>query len=204
MEMEVELRVDNEYLFEEPQACEAMNRIRLLVNCQSGKLEYRCISEPDTLMETLRSGNDRLMKQKRDELREVMHQCRGVIHRAIDGNPKLEDIGNQADQYYAGKERDCRRQNTQLSRWIEKSHVGIHGSYARADRELIRTAYDRDEYARVEGESDSVEKEDSYPVSPDHFPCKNAEQRVGNRCISGGEKKQMVQMLKEYDEIKIQ
>ncbi len=102
-ELEEVLRVDEENLLTENEAFESLEKIRRLMNCQSGKFEYRRIPELNSLMATLSSGHDNLMAKKRSELEKIIRQCRAEIHQATGGDPKLDEIVAQADLYYDQK-----------------------------------------------------------------------------------------------------
>ncbi len=102
--MERNLHNDLEYLPKEPEANEALNRIRII--CRpgtAGKFDYRRIPELNSLMVKVKEGHDRLLTAKRAELLEDVRQCMEAIHTAASGNGDAQKISDTADHFYAQK-----------------------------------------------------------------------------------------------------
>ena len=101
-QMEEDLRNDLDYLSHEPEANDALNKIRLITSVQGG-FSYKKIPELNTLMATVREGHDRLLAAKREELMDIVNQCMGAIHQAAGSNYDARVIVDKADTYYNQK-----------------------------------------------------------------------------------------------------
>ena len=102
VQMEQDLHNELYYLAQEPDANEALNKIRLMVVVQ-GHFEYRMIPELNELMATVREGHNRLLVAKRKEIGDMVAQCMGAIHVASKQDIKTRDIVTNADAYYSAK-----------------------------------------------------------------------------------------------------
>ena len=91
-----------DYLSHEKEANDALNRIRLLLVVQKN-FDYKCIPELNTLMATVRSGHNRLLDAKREELQELIRQCMEAIHTAAGDNSDARRVSDTADAFYAQK-----------------------------------------------------------------------------------------------------
>ena len=91
-----------EYLSQEPDANEALNKIRKIVIVQGG-FSYEKIPELNTLMATVTKGHDRLLEEKRKEVGDTISQCMGAIYQASRSDPKVKDIVSKAEDYFAQK-----------------------------------------------------------------------------------------------------
>ena len=100
--MEEELRIDLDYLAQEKEANDALNKIRLITSIQGG-FSYRKIPELNTLMATVKVGHDRLLTAKREELMDIVDQCMAAIHQAVGGNYDARAAVDKADAYYSQK-----------------------------------------------------------------------------------------------------
>lgn len=99
-QMEEDLRNELDYLSHEPEANDALNKIRLVVAVQGG-FSYQKIPELNGLMATVREGHDRLLGFKREELNDVIVQCMGAVHQASKGDVKVRDLIDKADTYFS-------------------------------------------------------------------------------------------------------
>lgn len=99
--MESELRNDQSYLKEEEEANNALNEIRRITMFDVGKNSiYSSIPKLNGLMDIVNEGHGRLLKQKQDEVLEIIRQCLGEIHsQSLD---KYQDkvIPKEADKFY--------------------------------------------------------------------------------------------------------
>lgn len=100
--MEEELRNDLDYLSQETEANEALNKIRLITSVQGG-FNYRKIPELNTLMATVKAGHDRLLATKREELMDIVGQCMAAIHQAAGSNYDARAVVDKADVYFSQK-----------------------------------------------------------------------------------------------------
>ena len=100
--MEEELRNDLDYLSQETEANEALNKIRLITSVQGG-FDYRKIPELNTLMATVKAGHDRLLAAKREELMDIVGQCMAAIHQAANSNYDARAVVDKADAYFSQK-----------------------------------------------------------------------------------------------------
>ncbi len=99
-QMEEDLRNELDYISQEPEANEALNKIRLIVMVQGG-FNYKKIPELNGLMETVRVGHERLLEAKRNEIMDIILQCAGAVHQASKDNIRLKDHLNRADVYFS-------------------------------------------------------------------------------------------------------
>lgn len=100
--MEEELRNDLDYLSQETEANEALNKIRLITSVQGG-FNYRKIPELNTLMATVKAGHDRLLAAKREELTDIVGQCMAAIHQVAGSNYDARAVVDKADVYFSQK-----------------------------------------------------------------------------------------------------
>lgn len=100
--MEEELRNDLDYLAQEKEANDALNKIRLITLLQGG-FSYRKIPELNSLMATVKAGHDRLLAAKREELMDIVDQCMAAIHQAAGSNYDARGAVDKADAYFSQK-----------------------------------------------------------------------------------------------------
>ena len=98
--MEESLRNELDYLSHEPEANDALNKIRLVVAVQGG-FSYKKIPELNSLMQTVRAGHERLLAAKREEVGEYITQCMAAVHQAASGDFRVKDLVAKADAYFA-------------------------------------------------------------------------------------------------------
>ena len=96
-QMEENLRNELDYLSREPDANNALNKIRLIVAVQGG-FSYQKIPELNSLMATVREGHGRLLEAKRAEVEDMITQCMG--DHAANGDFKANDLVARADEFY--------------------------------------------------------------------------------------------------------
>ncbi len=101
-QMEEDLRKELDYLSHEPEANDALNKIRLITGVQGG-FSYKRIPELNGLMATVREGHNRLLAAKQEELMDIVTQCMGTIHQAAAGSRETRGIVAKADTYYDQK-----------------------------------------------------------------------------------------------------
>lgn len=104
-QLEESLRNELDYLSHEKEANDALNRIRLITVIQGG-FDFKKIPGLTALMKTVHDGHDRLLAAKRDEVMEVLIQCRGAIHQAAGDNYSVRSEVEKADTYYEQKKQD--------------------------------------------------------------------------------------------------
>lgn len=90
-----------DYLSKEEESNKALNQIRLITMIPTnGPYNYTRIKELNSLMATVHEGHDRLLKDKRDELLEIVRQCMEAIHTATMDNYDLKSVVQTADRFY--------------------------------------------------------------------------------------------------------
>ena len=71
---------------------------------QSGsRYNYKRIPELNTLIPIVKSIHDELLKEKREEILEVVHQCMEAIHTKADGEPRVKEVVTKSDNYFTQK-----------------------------------------------------------------------------------------------------
>lgn len=101
-QMVEDLRNDIDYLRQEDEANNALNKIRLITTLQ-GKFDYKEIPELNPLMAKVEEGHNRLLEAKRKEISDVIMQCMGAIHRAAGDDHKVKNIVVKADEFFSQK-----------------------------------------------------------------------------------------------------
>ncbi len=99
-QMEEDLQNEVDYLSREPEANEALNKIRLIVSVQGG-FHYKSIPELNDLMAVVREGHDRLLAAKRVEINDIITQCMGAVHQAGNSDCRVQDLIAKADEYFS-------------------------------------------------------------------------------------------------------
>lgn len=105
--MERDLRNELDYLSREPEANDALNKIRLVVMVTGG-FSYKKIPELNGLMETVKEGHGRLLTAKREEVNDIITQCMGAVHQAAREEYNVRDISAKADEYYSQKKQQVK------------------------------------------------------------------------------------------------
>lgn len=106
-QMVEDLRNELDYLVEEPEANEALKKIRLIVIIQGG-FSYDKIPELNDLMATVRGGHKRLLDAKRNEVLDIAGQCLGAIYQAAGGLQKVRARVESAETFYEQKRKQIR------------------------------------------------------------------------------------------------
>ena len=107
-QMERDLRNELEYLAAEPEANEALNKIRLMVFVDGG-FDYKKVPDLNGLMATVREGHNRLLDRKREEIGDMVTQCLGAIHQTAGTDIKAKAICDSADSYYSKKREQIKK-----------------------------------------------------------------------------------------------
>lgn len=102
-----DLRNELDYLVEEPEANDALKKIRLIVMVQGG-FSYDKVPELNELMATVRGGHKRLLDAKRSEVMDIANQCMGAIYEAAGSAQKTKDRVESAESFYEQKRRQIR------------------------------------------------------------------------------------------------
>ena len=107
LNMKDALHNDRTYLKNAPEAEEALNLIRLITSGQlDGRTVYKRIPELNGLMETVRTGHDTLLQDKRDELFEITRQCMESVHMKAEDSIKCQTIITNSDDFYSKKKQE--------------------------------------------------------------------------------------------------
>ena len=110
-QMEADLRNELDYLSHEPEANEALKKIRTVVLTQGG-FSYKKVPELNELMATVQKGHNRLLDVKREEVGDIITQCMGAVHEAGRGDLKARDIIMKADEYFTQKRQQVKELNS--------------------------------------------------------------------------------------------
>ena len=110
---EQQLQVDLDYIKDDQEANEALNRIRLITLLPpSGHFDYSRIPELNTLLATVKKQHDSLLAEKRKDQFEIVHQCLEEIHAAAGDNIAARAVSNEADLNYAQQKEKINETNT--------------------------------------------------------------------------------------------
>ncbi len=102
-QMVEDLHNELDYLSHEPEANQALNQIRLITTVPTA-FSYKKVPDLNGLMDAVREGHGRLLKAKREEVLDVLFQCRGAIVRAGNGDYRVKSILEKADAYFKQKQ----------------------------------------------------------------------------------------------------
>lgn len=104
VKQESDLRNDLDYIAKEEEANTALNQIRLITMIPSETgYNYKRIPKLNSFMATVKAGHDKLLTAKRKDLLEIVRQCMAEVHQAANGDPKVKNIIDSADNYFAQK-----------------------------------------------------------------------------------------------------
>lgn len=104
VKFESQLRNDLDYLNGEEETNKALNRIRLITLIPTGKpYDYSLIPELNDLIKKVKEVHDRMLKEKRDDILEIVRQCLEAIHTKAADDEKARAISNTADTFYDQK-----------------------------------------------------------------------------------------------------
>lgn len=96
-----EKRQDQDLLNKTEEIYQALNTIRLILMIpSSGKYDYKRIPELNGLMAIVRSYHDKLLEERRKELRDAIGQCLSEIHDQLDYNLEVKDAVVKADDKF--------------------------------------------------------------------------------------------------------
>lgn len=112
-DLEEKLKYEVENLKRDEEANKALNEIRKLVKVETVKEEdypYYTLPQLNNLMTTVNHGYEKILQESRDELKDIVIDCRSLIHSKDDKNPLVKEIIKEADNYYKKKEEQI--QNT--------------------------------------------------------------------------------------------
>ena len=103
-QFEQNLRNDLDYISKNEEANTALNKIRVVVLTQpTGKFDYKKIPELTGLMQTVKTHHDVLLKEKREEILEIVRQCMEEIHSMVNSDSTIKNLSNTADTFFGQK-----------------------------------------------------------------------------------------------------
>lgn len=73
-----------------------------------GGFSYKKIPELNGLMATVREGHGRLLEAKRIAVDDMITQCMGAVHQAANGDLKVKDLVECADEFYTQQRKKVR------------------------------------------------------------------------------------------------
>lgn len=104
VKFEEQLRNDLDYLAGEDEANKALNSIRWITMVQSGKAyDYTLIPKLNDLVKKVKETHDRMLKEKRDDVLEIVRQCMETIHTKHKGESRAKSVSDAADNFYDQK-----------------------------------------------------------------------------------------------------
>ena len=165
------LRSDLDYLQNESEVNDALNKIRLIVNINPKKdnFDYRDVPRLNEYMKVVRVGHNRLLDGKREEILEIVRQCMEEIHRGDKNDSFIWDIIKKTDAFYTQKKKEITETESLRildgfipSLWSEKDQavkdiIDIEKSNAEAERRH------KDEKERQSGENGLVKETEEKP-----------------------------------------
>ena len=107
-ELESLLRTDIDYLQNEDDLNDALNKIRLIVNINPKKdyFDYQDLPKLNDYMKTVREGHNRLLDIKREDVLEIVRQCMEEIHKGDKYDSQIGEIIKKTDDFYSQKKRE--------------------------------------------------------------------------------------------------
>ena len=165
------LRSDLDYLQNESEVNDALNKIRLIVNVNPKKddFDYRDVPKLNDYMKVVREGHNRLLDGKREEILEIVRQCMEEIHRGDKNDRIIGNIIKKTDDFYTQKKKEIAETESLRildgfipSLWSEKDQavkdiISIEKSNAEAERRR------NDEEGKQSGENDTVKETEVSP-----------------------------------------
>jgi len=102
------LRSDLDYLQNENEVNEALNKIRLIVNINPKKdyFDYKDVPKLNDYMKLVRNGHNKLLDEKREEVLEIVRQCMEEIHRGDRNDILIAEIIKKTDDFYTQKKKE--------------------------------------------------------------------------------------------------
>lgn len=108
VKLEILLRSDLDYLHDESEIKDALNKIRLIVNANSQKedFDYNDVPKLNDYMKVVREGHNRLLDAKRQEILEIVRLCMEEIHKGDKNDKLIGDIIKKTDDFYTQKKKE--------------------------------------------------------------------------------------------------
>ncbi len=102
------LRSDLDYLHDETEVNEALNKIRLIVtiNPKKDDFEYSDVPRLNDYMKVVKDGHSRFLAGKREEILEIVRQCMEEIHKGNRNDKDIGDIIKKTDDFYTQKKKE--------------------------------------------------------------------------------------------------
>ena len=107
-ELESFLRADLDYLQNEDELNNALNKIRLVVNINPKKeyFDYQDLPKLNDYMKVVRDGHNKLLDKKREEILEIVRQCMEEIHKGDKYDSQIGEIIKKTDDFYSQKKKE--------------------------------------------------------------------------------------------------
>lgn len=103
VKMEADLHNDLPYIQRDEATNNALNQIRKITLVKENNANiYQEIPKLNELMDTVRTGHNQMLEEKRTELLEIVRQCLADIHQAA-GEGEYKQIVEKADNYFTQK-----------------------------------------------------------------------------------------------------
>lgn len=106
VKLEKDLRDDLSYIQKDEMTNQALNQIRKITMADAEKTSlYHEIPRLNTLMATVQEGHKALLKEKRKEIRDIIHQCFDSFHRRAGEHRETKELIARADDYLRQEEK---------------------------------------------------------------------------------------------------
>ena len=170
------LRSDLDYLHDESQVNDALNKIRLIVtiNPKKDDFDYSDVPRLNDYMKIVKDGHNRLLDNKREEILEIVRQCMEEIHKGSRNDRDISHIIRKTDDFYTQKKKEIAETGSLRildgfipSIWSEKDGaikdiIAIEKSNAQLEKrrkeEEERKKSGQDELVKETGETSEPEK----------------------------------------------
>lgn len=98
------LKNDLDYISHDPEAEHALNQMRLITHIIEGKeYDYKRIPELNELKIIVGKSHDAMLKEKKEDLYEVVRSCLEAIHENAKVNEETKIISERADNFFSQK-----------------------------------------------------------------------------------------------------
>jgi hypothetical protein len=105
VELEKNLHDDIDFIKADANANDALNKIRLYTMVTDKKFEYGRIPSLNGLMDTVTQAHEKMLEEKREEIRSNISQCLMTIRQTATDRVRTKDILDRADEFFDNERR---------------------------------------------------------------------------------------------------
>jgi hypothetical protein len=105
VELEKNLHDDIDFIKADANANDALNKIRLYTMVTDKKFEYGRIPSLNGLMDTVTQAHEKMLEEKRGEIRSNISQCIMTIRETATDRVRTKDILDRADEFFENERR---------------------------------------------------------------------------------------------------